>query len=378
MVANLFRLKSRDAAVVSAARRGIGLRLIGMVLLHALCLVGIVSLPALGHEWWAFSGVGLLWIVLLAFGRRLPKEVAGPERSPLRERLLGFSKKSLVCLLALWLGLILWEKLGPGGAAPPPKADPAQVRVVTWNIHCGQDHGLPWKQFDWPVRKLSLQAALAELRPDVFCVQEATGDQVVFLEAALPEHHRVGVGRDNSAGEHCAIYFRKSRFEELGSGTFWLEAPIDQPGGESLFDLKRICTWVRLRDRQTGRTMRIYNTHLYLTEEARLPAVRTILAQLALGDPQDAVLLAADFNATPTAASRRLFAAAGFGDTAALAGKSVAAKTLHFYGIPFRSIDAILVKPGWLVHEHRILSVKPENVFPSDHFAVLTDLSFAD
>ncbi len=37
--------------------------------------------------------------------------------------------------------------------------------------------------------------------------------------------------------------------------------------------MKRICTWVRLHDQVSGRTLRIYNTHQYLTERARLPAV---------------------------------------------------------------------------------------------------------
>jgi endonuclease/exonuclease/phosphatase family metal-dependent hydrolase len=206
-------------------------------------------------------------------------------------------------------------------------------------------------------------------------VQEATGDQVAFLEKALPEHRRVGIGRDGGPGEHCAIYFKASRFEEIAGGTFWLEEPIDRPGGDSLLDLKRICTWARVRDRQTGRTLRIYNTHLYLTEAARLRAVRTLLAQLAQGDPADAVLLTADFNATPSAASRRLFAEAGFLDTAELAGRHADAKTLHLYGIPLRSIDGILVKPGWHVHQHRVLSVKPGTTWPSDHFGVLADVS---
>jgi hypothetical protein len=45
------------------------------------------------------------------------------------------------------------------------------------------------------------------------------------------------------------------------------------------------------------------------------------------------------------------------------------------YGIGFRSIDGILVNQPWRVHNHLILKVKPKNTFPSDHFAVLADLS---
>ena len=36
--------------------------------------------------------------------------------------------------------------------------------------------------------------------------------------------------------------------------------------------MKRICTWVHLHDQVSGRTLRIYNAHQYLTKRAQLPA----------------------------------------------------------------------------------------------------------
>ncbi len=255
--------------------------------------------------------------------------------------------------------------------------------MVTWNIHCGQDEGPPWKQFDWPHRKPALRAALDKVQPDILCVQEATPEQVAFLEATLPGHRRVGIGRDGAAGgEHCAIYFNRERFEELGGDTFWLEEPIDQPRAGSALDVKRICTWVRLRDRVSQRTVRVYNTHLYLTEAPRLTGAQVILDQIAAGDPSDAVLLTADFNATPAVPRP----AALFLNLKGLADSSDATPanlvfskpTFQFYGIGVRSIDAILVDSRWKVPNHHIVDVKPNNTFPSDHFAVLADLVFAE
>src|SRR5262249_42535125 len=139
-------------------------------------------------------------------------------------RVVAAGRGVLLVLLASWMGLILWLAFTPGGPAPPEKTDPNLFRVITWNIHCGQEEGLPWKQCDWPTRKHALRSALEEAHPDILCVQEATPDQVVFLEQALPDHRRVGGGRDDgkSAGEHCAIFFRRKRFAEQTSGTFWL------------------------------------------------------------------------------------------------------------------------------------------------------------
>jgi endonuclease/exonuclease/phosphatase family metal-dependent hydrolase len=282
-------------------------------------------------------------------------------------------------LLTCWLGLIGWSTWCHGGPPPSPKADPALVRVVTWNIHCGQDEGPPWKQFDWPVRKHALRAALDQARPDILCVQEATPAQVAFLEQALPGHRRFGVGRDDgkSGGEHCAVYVSRQRLEELEVGTFWLEEPTNQPrvgpGG-----VKRICTWVRLRDRVTGQTVRLYNTHLYLTEGPRQKAAELILAHITAGDPADAVLLAGDFNAGPTAPSRQMFTKAGLVDSAEQAGKPAGQPTFQLYGVGLRCLDGILVDRHWRAHQHRVLDVKPKNTFPSDHFAVLADLALRE
>jgi endonuclease/exonuclease/phosphatase family metal-dependent hydrolase len=337
----------------------------------------MVSLPAFGFAWWTFTAVAVILAFLSSGLRRKP---AASSLSPTGRdwwfRLICQGGRMVISgILTCWLGLILWSALCPGGPEPPPKGDPALIRVITWNIHCGQDNGPPWKRFDWPRRKHALQTALEQARPDILCVQEATPQQVVFLESVLSDHRRVGVGRDGEAGgEHCAIYFNRQRFEEIGGSTFWLEEPIDQPRPGSAIDVKRICTWVRLRDRVTGQTVQVYNTHLYLTEGQRLKAAKLILEHVASADPGDAILLNADFNASPSTPSRQLFVKAGLTDSAARAGKPVGKPTLHLYGIGLRCIDGILVDSHWRVAHHLILDVKPRNTFPSDHFAVLADL----
>jgi endonuclease/exonuclease/phosphatase family metal-dependent hydrolase len=358
------------------------LTVIGFAVLLGVCVVAMAGLPALGYLGWT-CGVVLVLQVWLVRGLRRRPGTGSPSPTARQRwfRCITFLGRLLFLgVLTCWLGLIGWLALAAGGPPPPAKANPDFIRVLTWNIHCGQDQGLPWKQFDWPERKVALRAALDQARPDILCVQEATPQQVAFLEETLPGHRRVGVGRDDgrSGGEHCAIYFDRARFEHLDSGTFWLEEPIDQPRVGSALDIKRICTWVRLRDRVTGRTLRVYNTHNYLTEAPRLTAARLIAAHIAAGDPRDAVVLTADFNATASAPSRRAFEEGGLVDSAKRAGQGTGQPTFQLYGIGLWGIDGILVGPDWHVHEHRILDVKPGNIFPSDHFAVLADLALPE
>jgi endonuclease/exonuclease/phosphatase family metal-dependent hydrolase len=352
----------------------LALSIVAGMLLLATCILGVLLLGAFGHPWWTFAAVSAILVLLVRQSRR-PISVSsrlGAWLRPVRSSV----GKLCIGLLVCWQGLIVWSQMAPGGPAPAPKQDPHLVRVLTWNIHVGHDGGPLWERFDWPTRKHALKTAVRQVDPDILCVQEAVQEQVAFLEECLPDFGRVGVGRDDgqTGGECCAIFFRRQRFQEMGSGTFWLEEPIDQPRPGSALGVKRICTWVRLQDRQSGGVLRIYNTHLYLTEASRRQAVAVILEQLRAGDPADTVVLTGDFNAGPAAASRQMITGAGLVDTAVLAGKPPGRPTFHLYGIGVRSLDDILLSPGCRVRGHCIVNVKPGNVFPSDHFGVLADL----
>ncbi len=250
------------------------------------------------HPW------GLGWGTVAVVAALLVGVLVGTGQGPVRGRLgwlRAWAHRLVIVALIGWLALLFWARLSPGGSVPASKSDPDAIRVVSWNLHRGQDRGPPWLRCGWPEHRRPLLTALRHAAPEILCVQEALPDQVAFLEAALSGHRRAGVGRDDGrdGGEHCAIFFDAARFTRLGGGTFWLEEPADEPPGPTRLGPKRICTWVRLRDRRLGRTFRVYNTHLYLTASMRQAAARLILSRIAAGDPTDPVLLAGDFNAPP-------------------------------------------------------------------------------
>ncbi len=296
-------------------------------------------------------------------------------------RILAIAGVCIVPLVALasaaWAVFVLQPFGQRERAMPPAKSDPGSIRVLTWNILHGRDRGAPWTRWGWEARKKALQSALTVTQPEIFCVQEALSEQVNSVAAFLPYHNHVGVGRDDgrSAGEYCAIFFDSRRFVEIETGTFWLEEPTDEPPSGLALGPKRICTWVRLIEPSSGRVFRVYNTHLYLTEKARQRAVRVILARIASGDPNDAILVTGDYNASPGASSRRLFGEAGLLSTAEVIGRSTTLPTYHFYGIRLRNLDEILCSRDWVVREHGVLDVKPGNTYPSDHFGVMTDVA---
>lgn len=341
----------------------------------------VFALQPFGQREWTFATIAGL-VFLFVLGPRLGTRFRGTGQSVTLRcagRSLRLGRRVLIGGLTCWLGLIAWSSFSVGGLTPSTKSDHRAIRIVTWNILHGRDHGAPWTRYGWPARKKALQAALTTTQPDILCVQEALAEQVDSLSAMLPEHNHVGVGRDDgrSAGEFCAIFYDSRRFAEIESGTFWLEEPTDEPPSGLHLGPKRICTWVRLFERSSGRFLRVYNTHLYLTEKARRRAARVILARIAEGNPTDALLVTGDFNAPPASASRRLFESAGLQSTAEVAGKSTNLPTYHFYGIRLRNLDEIFCSGDWFVGEHRVLDFKPGNTYPSDHFGVVADVALA-
>src|SRR5262249_9020567 len=147
------------------------------------CLAAVAFLPAYGHIWWTFTGVALLLAWLVAGLRRKGKQEGGlplTGRQRCFRRLVRSARIVLIRVLGCWTGVIVWSVVMTGARGPAAKTAPGMIRLITWNIHCGQDDGWLWERFDWPVRKHALRAAVEQAQPDILCVQEARPGQVAF------------------------------------------------------------------------------------------------------------------------------------------------------------------------------------------------------
>ncbi|HEX5322452.1 MAG TPA: endonuclease/exonuclease/phosphatase family protein, partial [Capsulimonadaceae bacterium] len=181
-------------------------------------------------------------------------------------------------------------------------------------------------------------------------------------------------------GEFCPILYKKSRFAALEGSTFWLSENPELPGSISWgCRHSRICSWVRLADRQTFQAFYVYNTHLDNESlEARQKGIAMIMEQIRGRVGLDPVVLVGDFNAPsdePTITTVR--AADSPTPIDALASQSPDNQdgTYHeFTGKPREPrIDYIFVSPEWQVAEGAILTEKGP-IFSSDHFPIMTTL----
>ncbi len=171
-----------------------------------------------------------------------------------------------------------------------------EVQVLCFNIRNG--HG---KDGDnrWELRKDLVADVIAANKADVIGLQEVFRFQMDDLLEKMPTYDWVGVGRDGGSwGEHCPILYRSERFELIDTGTFWLSDTPDRPSTHWGNYHRRICTWAWLKDKQSGRALVVYNTHLdHRSETARRKGVRLIMETIAEQSPDVPVVFCGDFNA---------------------------------------------------------------------------------
>jgi endonuclease/exonuclease/phosphatase family metal-dependent hydrolase len=279
----------------------------------------------------------------------------------------------------LFLAAVLCGGAALAAEAPTqPPARPEPVRVLTWNIQYGSDQGADPN--GWPERKVLLRKALEDERPEVLCVQEALAGQLEFLDSVLPKHSREGVGRDDGrkAGEHCAIYWDGRRFERLDGGTFWLSETPDKPGPAWGEQYNRICTWVRLKDKASGRTLRVFNLHLPLVDEAREKAAKLAAGRIKDAGGEDALIAAGDLNSGPESPAWTALEGAGLANAEKSAGRKPGTATFHRKGIPLVCLDAIFASGAWTAKEHRVVGGLLQKAYPSDHFGVAATLDWKE
>ncbi len=159
----------------------------------------------------------------------------------------------------------------------------------------------------WPARVNNIRSLLEDTEPDFFGVQEAYRKQIdSLLDSPFIKNNYSWIGRGrkegvkdqkvkigkikvniplsdviNVEGEHSSIFYRKDKFKKLDHGTFWLnkdKKENKQGWGEPY---NRICSWIKLQDKNTKQIFWMFNTHLAVkSKEAREKGLALILAEM--------------------------------------------------------------------------------------------------
>jgi len=274
------------------------------------------------------------------------------------------------------------EDVPPADALP----EPLPVKIMSLNLRYGfADDG----DDAWTPRKVIVTHFLTAERPDILGVQEGLIFQLEVVDAALPDHQRVGRDRTGTGfDEYSAVYFDATRFEPMADGTFWLSDTPDVVGSRfsdvQLFP--RIVTWAHLRERATGTELIAFNTHVDTTDEDSVPQRSAALIvqkirEIAGGLP---VVLTGDFNEPVGSPAYQILTGDLFwdDDTGALIdpfdtlGLPDEGSFHGFTGVASsdKRIDWILHSEGFTALEAVVSHYQEGGHYPSDHFPVWASL----
>lgn len=260
-----------------------------------------------------------------------------------------------------------------------------KVNVMSFNIRMDNPED---SLNNWKYRKDVAAQIIKDQNIDIVGTQEVLYNQLQDLLERLPDYNYVGVGREDGKqkGEYAALFYKKERFEEEDSGTFWLSETPDVAGSKGWDGAcERVASWAVLKDKETGKKIFAINTHLdHVGETARQKGVTLLIdraKQLSNGLP---VIITGDFNAERESGvikhaldpnnSMQLF------DSYAIASTTDNAKwTFHDFGklpeVERPYIDYIFVNKSVIVDEYKVMDEKLNDIYLSDHRPIVAKLT---
>ncbi len=216
--------------------------------------------------------------------------------------------------------------------------------------------------------------------PDTLGVQEINSIWVEKMEEYLPQYAYYGVKRGGDENEKKSemngIFYLKDKFELLESNTFWL---TDTPDVESKYPdagCYRICSYVILKNKATGKIFAHFNTHFDNSSEGAQKLGGELVSEkakeVALSYGNIPVVITGDFNQYSDAPGCVALEENGFFN----ANKTVenGDNMLTYNGwtkqTEGRPIDYIFVNDSFSVESYEVVTETGAKVNVSDHYMI--------
>jgi endonuclease/exonuclease/phosphatase family metal-dependent hydrolase len=239
----------------------------------------------------------------------------------------------------------------------------------------------------WPCRRELCFDVIRSRAPDVIGFQEVMRDQLIELRQALPYYDWAGMSRSpDSRDVPNPIFYRRGAFALISTGGYWLSERPHVPGSSSWASADvRLANWVILQDRDSGRELRIINTHLdHMSQPARENQARLIAEDARAFPDAYPQVLAGDMNCDGRNKAIGVLHDAGWHDTyEAVHGADDPGPTYHeFLGPEYLSelgrIDWVFVRGALRVLDAQIITDSRDGRYPSDHYFVSAEIEVSD
>jgi len=217
-------------------------------------------------------------------------------------------------------------------------------------------------------------------QPDIIGTQETTAKWNNYFRRYFKDTYgMVGCSRDGrnaSTGEWGTILYRLDRFELLDSDDFWLTKTPGKVSRVAGANCNRICTWALLKDKNTGETFVMANTHLdHSTNEVRVQQLGYLFAGLSELIEKYPIYITGDYNATPTSDVYKMAVETLLDShVESLENKSDISHTFDSYGAIKNGsrIDYCFYNDRSIALWYKILN-EQFNGYVSDHYGIITE-----
>lgn len=256
------------------------------------------------------------------------------------------------------------------------------MKIASYNLRYDNKND-SLKGNGWAERSPAVIALIRFHNFDIFGTQEGLKNQLDDISNALPQYARYGRGRDDGIdkGEHSAIFYKKDEFTLLSKGDFWLSQTPEKPSlGWDATCCNRICSWVQLQHKQSGKKFYFFNVHYdHQGVVARKESSKLILGRIKSIAGKSPVIFTGDFNGSPSTEWYQTIANSGMLKDTYNEVKFPYANNSSFNSFSYEGksniiIDHVFVSDQFKVIKWGLLTDTYHGKFPSDHFPVLVEL----
>lgn len=265
------------------------------------------------------------------------------------------------------------------------KSKESDIKVMTLNVR----YDNPRDSINaWPNRSKMVCDFILEKQPDILGMQEVLWHQYSLLDSVLTGYSSSGVGRDDGAhgGEMNPIFFKKDKFELIRTLTFWLSETPDVPGSKGWgASLPRIVTWAELVKKDDHKHFFFFNTHFaHDSDSARVKSAGILIDEVGRITEGFPFVITGDFNMLPTSTGYKVLTGTEeklsvLEDSYNISAAKPSGPSYTFNGFSDKPgegrIDYIFVRNGMKVIGHSTVVKKNGNIFLSDHWPVLSNVS---
>ena len=205
-----------------------------------------------------------------------------------------------------------------------PKVESSNISAVTFNV--ASAFGTSFEDTDSMTRCNRFANYMNDVKPDLIGTQEINSYWLSDLKNELKDYESYGVKRGGDSeeknSEMNAVFWNKNKFSLLDKNTIWLSKTpnkeskytyLDENGKEAEAGCNRICTYVVLTEKETGKTLVFLNTHLDNASEQALNFGANVVCQKVEELKNEygknvRIVLTGDFNSTVDSAAYKTIA----------------------------------------------------------------------